>query len=140
MSLDSVPKINWESDDGVIFSDMNEIGANLQALEDSKYQETDELTTDTSNFVESNITTANIITLNVGAINPTSVSSGTQAISGGANWIPTIGFYVVGGNAFLVMQVNGVSTNALGGFFTDGSSVRIHNNDSNSHTATWIKL
>lgn len=40
-SLTTAPKINWDSVDGVVNTDMNEIGVNLNSLDDGKYEEDD---------------------------------------------------------------------------------------------------
>lgn len=142
MSLDTVPKTNWESDDGALFSDMDNIGNNLQALEDSKYQETDELTTNTSNFVESNITTANITTLNAGAINPISITATNVAIADTAAWTPSAGFYVIEIIASVVVQINsgGWKSTIAGSFGTDGSLVRVLNSSGSGVTLDYLKV
>ena len=145
MSLDTVPKINWESDDGVIFSDMDNIGKNLQALEDSKHEDGDSPTYVTENVTTSNVTTGNITTLNMlGAINPTtSPTASSQAISAGSAWVPARGIYIVSGGQ-LQINVSGWknagSLNIGGAFPADGSNVRIFDSTGSGVTVYYLKF
>ena len=159
MSLDTVPKTNWESDDGVQFTQLNEIGANLQVLQDTKVEkdpDTDEATITTlnsttanittNNVTTSNITTANITTLNMsGAINPALTVQTSVVVSAGSNWIPARGLYIVSfDGASLTLQIN-VSgwkgVDATGGAFpTDGSNVRVNNATGGDLTAYYLKF
>lgn len=74
MSLDNTPKIDWTTADGVSNTDLDNIGNNLQALEDSKYQETDDLTT----------TTATITTVNASNMNVSGYTTGNYKSSDGS--------------------------------------------------------
>ena len=144
MSLSTVPVTNYTTDDGITTDDLNNIGQNIQDLEDSKYQETDDLTTDTAN-----ITTANITTLNMlGAVNPrTSPTAASQVVSAGLNWVPTRGLYIVAFDGVsLKIQINvsgwkDVAGVTIGGAFpTDGSNVRINNPTGGDLTAYYLKF
>lgn len=137
MSLDTVPKTNFESDDGVLFSDFNEVGANLQALEDSKNQDGDSPTYETAN-----ITTANITELNVDNINPISLTVASIFISDATSWTPSAGFYIIEDLTNVTIQIDssGFKTTIAGSFFTDGSLVRVANTSGGDVTLNYLKL
>jgi len=142
MSLDTVPKTNFESDDGVSFSDFNEVGSNLQALEDSKNQDGDSPTYITETVTTSNTTTANVTTLNVGDINPNAMTAANIFISNGASWTPSAGFYIIEDINNVIVQINssGFKSTAAGCFFTNGSLVRVLNSSGGDVTLDYLKL
>jgi len=72
MSLTTVPKVNFATDDGVTTDDLNEIGANLNSLEDSKIEDGDSLTAltiGTATITTETVTTGNITTVNSTTVN-----------------------------------------------------------------------
>ena len=147
MSLDTVPKINWESDDGVIFSDMNNIGNNLQALEDSKHEDGDspsyvDITATDITTTTQTTTTSNITTLNAGAINPTSITATNVAIADTTAWTPSAGFYIIENIAGVAVQINsgGWKSTDAGSFGTDGSLVRVLNSSGGLVTLDYLKV
>ncbi len=162
MSLDTVPKTNFESDDGMSFTDANEIGANLQALEDSKYQEGDNVTLGTINggdTVIEDLTAEDITSDSVttgplsattgtfsGAVNPALTVATSQVVSAGTSWVPARGLYIVsfnGANLTLQINVSGwkdVNSITDGGAFpTDGTNVRVNNATGGDLTAFYQK-
>ena len=162
MSLDTVPKTNFDSDDGVLFSDFNEVGANLQALEDSKYESGDDVVlgditaeditaddisatdisaTDISTTTQTT-TTSNITTLNMaGATNPALTLSSSQVIGASSAWVPARGSYIVSGGTLQINVSGWKSVNVGGGsFFTDGSNVRIFDSGGSGVTVYYLKF
>lgn len=155
MSLDTVPKTNFESDDGMLFTDANEIGANLQALEDSKHQDGDSPSyvdiTASGDIAGADIstttqttTTSNITNLNVGNINPNAMTAANVVITNGNSWTPSAGFYIIENlsSSSVLVQINssGFKDTQAGSFFTNGSLVRVRNTSGGDVTLFYLKL
>ena len=151
MALPNESKINWTANDGARLTDMNNIGKNLNHLEDVKYESGDSPTfTDviatTETVTTANITTANITTLNMsGAMLPTtSPTEGFEAISSGNTWTPDRGYYVVGSNTAGDLEIEVFTSSAWykltgGTFLTDGTNVRVKNVSGGGLTAYYLK-
>jgi len=141
MSLPNVPKIDWGTGDGVQNTDMNEIGENLNHLEDVKYEADDDMT--------------------IGVITPTaSPVSTTEVISGLSVWIIPRGLYNISlGNTpvsnSVKLQINvggwvdmavrtttsAPSSDSMGtAIFSDGTNTRVNNLDSNAYTVSYQKF
>ena len=137
MALPNASKVNWTSDDGVQFTDMNSIGENIQHLEDTKHENGDSPT-----YITTNVTTLNMLE----AINPTiSPTVASEVVSAGSNWIPARGLYIVSfDGASLTLQINvsgWKNVDSVGGAFpTDGSNVRINNATGGDLTAYYLKF
>jgi len=80
MSLENVPKIDWTTVDGVANTDLNNIGKNLNELEDSKYESGDSptfgtVTAATATISSATLTTVAATTGNIATVNSTTVNS-----------------------------------------------------------------
>ena len=147
MSLDTVPKTNWTAKDGVQLTDMNEIGSNIQALEDSKYESGDDITvgTITSGDITAENTTVEDLTISGVILPTTSPTEGSEVIASGSTWTPDRGYYVLGGGVSgdfgLEVQVSS-TWRALSGssFFSDGTNVRVKNLSVGTLTAYYLKF
>lgn len=73
MALSTVPKTDWSATDGVTNIDLNEIGDNLQSLEDTKA----ELSDATQDFVASSVTATDVDTVTMDASGDVSVTGVT---------------------------------------------------------------
>ena len=153
MSLTTVPKTNFATDDGVTTDDLNEIGQNLLDLEDSKIEDGDSLTAltvatlgvTTGNITTGNITTGNVTTLNMsGVINPTVTPTATsQAITPSSVWTPTRGIYLIstGGTIEIFVSASWRTVSVSGGLImTGGSDVRVRDHVGSGLTIYYLKF
>lgn len=69
MSLDNTPKIDWKTLDGVLNTDLNNIGKNLNELENTKAELDDDVTFTDVDTTTATIGTATITTAITGTIN-----------------------------------------------------------------------
>ena len=85
MALPNVPKTDWTVSDGVVFTDMNEIGENIQDLEDDKYESGDDINV-------GDATIGGSITPRTPATEP---AGGFRNLAAGASWIIERGIYMI---------------------------------------------
>jgi len=143
-SLTTAPKTNWDSDDGVTFTDMNEIGVNLNSLDNGK-AELDGNVTFGDTTIGGTLGVTGDTTIG-GEINPTtSPTSGSHTISAISSWTPSRGIYMVSGNSDISIQINvsgwkTINVGKGGTFFTDGSNVKIYNALSGANTVYYLKF
>ena len=157
MALNTPAKTNWTSNDGVRMTEINAIELNLQALEDSKYEEGD-------NVILGDITGEDLAVESVttsGAILPTtSPTSDTEVISSTSAWVIPRGVYNIslqntpvssGVNLEIYVDGNwrvmasrsntGSEEESYGStIFSDGNNARVNNGSSASYTVYYQKF
>ena len=135
MSLATVPKTNWTSKDGVQFTAINEIGANLQALEDSKYESGDNI--NVGDITACDLTTGDIT---ADSLTPTTMTADSIVITNATSWTPSAGFYIIEDITDVVVQIDssGFKITRAGSFFTEGSVVRVRNDSGGDVTLDYL--
>ena len=134
-SLTTPPKINWTADDSARKSDMNEIGVNLNSLDDGKYESGNDITVGDI--------TGEDLTLS-GAITPTSSAvEGSNLVSASSTWTIPIGVYMFPVTTNITVQIFVNSTwtaSEEGAVFSDGANVRLSNSSGGDITVYFLKF
>ena len=102
MSLDNVPKTDWDTTTGVTNTQMNDIGNNLQSLEDSKLERNGDETLNTLEVTDSaTIDTATISTIESATINNSGYVKSNYKSSDGSTGING-SFEALGGDTYTI--------------------------------------
>ncbi len=157
MSLSTVPKTNFSTDDGVTTDDLNEIGQNLLDLEDSKYESGDNIVVGT---ITSGDITGEDLTLSGTTLLTDSPTSTTEVIATVSAWLIPRGIFNISlpgvpASASVALQIfvdsdwrniavrTAASTDqdSYGSaIISDGSNTRVNNLSSGSYTVYYQKF